>query len=580
MTPWWQKQSEEARLRLARHDALLHLAVLAVIAGVLSGLVIIAFRLLVEELAAFWSPSGSEEDFEAVSLQYRLVLPLLGAVLLAILYVRFGKGVRVLGVARVIERMNYHQGHHSLRGFLMQFFGATIAIVSGHSVGREGPHVFLGAAASSLFGQKLRLPNNSIRTLVACGTAAGIAASFNTPLAGVIFALEVVVMEYTIASFIPVVLAAASATLVSIAAFGNAPAFTIQPLSLTSLTDVPMVILLGLIAGALATLMILLVKLVAGRAKRLEMWQRMLIAGFVMLPFAWLLPQTMGVGYDTVNQLFGGETLLQLALLLVLGKLLATSAVIGLGIPGGIIGPSLFIGAALGAACEALAVSAGMDVVPGFLPLLGMGAMMGATLQAPLAALTAMMELTHAPGIIMPGMLAIVIASMTASEVFGQESIFITMMKAAGLDIDQNPVRQALRRLGVVSAMSTDFSRTRQQIKVGEAQQLLQDKPVWLLVEKDDGSAVLLRAVDLAGVIGEKEEANSDPVEEATIDLLDIPGQRFDATAVSSRATLQEALEKLDTQVAEALYVESDSVTGVPRIYGILTRDMIESAYR
>ncbi|OOY42316.1 hypothetical protein BOV91_07375 [Solemya velum gill symbiont] len=554
MTPWWQKQSEEARLRLARHDALLHLAVLAVIAGVLSGLVIIAFRLLVEELAAFWSPSGSEEDFEAVSLQYRLVLPLLGAVLLAILYVRFGKGVRVLGVARVIERMNYHQGHHSLRGFLMQFFGATIAIVSGHSVGREGPHVFLGAAASSLFGQKLRLPNNSIRTLVACGTAAGIAASFNTPLAGVIFALEVVVMEYTIASFIPVVLAAASATLVSIAAFGNAPAFTIQPLSLTSLTDVPMVILLGLIAGALATLMILLVKLVAGRAKRLEMWQRMLIAGFVMLPFAWLLPQTMGVGYDTVNQLFGGETLLQLALLLVLGKLLATSAVIGLGIPGGIM--------------------------PGFLPLLGMGAMMGATLQAPLAALTAMMELTHAPGIIMPGMLAIVIASMTASEVFGQESIFITMMKAAGLDIDQNPVRQALRRLGVVSAMSTDFSRTRQQIKVGEAQQLLQDKPVWLLVEKDDGSAVLLRAVDLAGVIGEKEEANSDPVEEATIDLLDIPGQRFDATAVSSRATLQEALEKLDTQVAEALYVESDSVTGVPRIYGILTRDMIESAYR
>lgn len=411
-----------------------------------------------------------------------------------------------------------------------------------------------------------------------CGTAAGIAASFNTPLAGVIFALEVVMMEYTLASFIPVILAAASATLVSVAAFGNIPAFEIQPMTLGDLADVPIIVLLGLLAGALSTLMIVLVRKITGLVRDMEMWKRMLLAGLAMIPFAILVPETMGIGYDTVNQLLAGHMLLLTALLLVFGKLLATSAVIGLGVPGGIIGPSLFIGAALGALCEALATALGVDVPAGLLPLLGMGAMMGAALQAPLAALTAIMELTHSPGIIMPGMLVIVIASLTASEVFRQESLFITMMKASGLDFDQNPVLQALRRVGVAAAMSTEFSRARNLVSVDEAETLLVNKPLWLIVEEDGQPVTLMRAADLANYLEAEAQEHTDSNKE--IDLMAIPAQRYDVSSVSIRENLQEARDLLENSAAEALYVASDSSTGIARIYGILTSEMIESSYR
>ena len=124
-----------------------------------------------------------------------------------------------------MERLTRHQGYLPLRNAVIQFFGGAIALISGQSGGREGPAIHLGATAASLLGQKFQLPNNSIRTMIACGTAAAIASSFNTPIAGVIFAMEVVMMEYTVASFLPIIVAAVTSTLVSQAFFGAAPAF-------------------------------------------------------------------------------------------------------------------------------------------------------------------------------------------------------------------------------------------------------------------------------------------------------------------------------------------------------------------
>ncbi|MDX1344748.1 MAG: chloride channel protein, partial [Sedimenticolaceae bacterium] len=248
---WIARRLESLQLRLARPDALAQLAFLGILAGIMTGVVIVAFRLLAEGVLALLL-AGDPENYEALAWQYRALLPLLAGLFLILLFHFASKGIHVLGVARVMERMAYHQGYLGLRELLLQFFGAAAAIIGGYSVGREGPHVHLGASSGSLLGQWLRLPNNSIRTLVGCGTAAGIAASFNTPLAGVIFALEIVMLEYTIASFIPVILAAASATLVSIAVFGNEAGFDIPIMELASLAHMPLVLLLGLAVGMLS----------------------------------------------------------------------------------------------------------------------------------------------------------------------------------------------------------------------------------------------------------------------------------------------------------------------------------------
>ncbi|WP_456447283.1 chloride channel protein, partial [Thiolapillus sp.] len=260
---WLATQMEDMRLHLARPDALIQLALLGLVTGLLAGGVIVLFRMLVEYIQNLALHGRGPDAFESLSLLERFGYPLMGAILLALMFRWFAKGLYVLGVARVLERMAYHQGHLSLRGFMLQFFGVAIALVGGHSVGREGAHIFLGACTGSLLGQKLELPNNAVRTLVGCGTAAGIAASFNTPLAGVIFSLEVIMMDYQLASFIPVILSAVTATVVSNAALGNAAVFSVPVMELSSLKEIPLVVVLGLLSGALAAGFIRLVRSIA-----------------------------------------------------------------------------------------------------------------------------------------------------------------------------------------------------------------------------------------------------------------------------------------------------------------------------
>ena len=182
----WAERLDESRIHLARPDALLPLAFLGLLTGLLAGGVIVLFRLFVEGVQDAILPGSGSENYEALSGWGRLLLPLLAAVLLAAMFRWVAQGITLLGVAGVMERMAYHQGRFPTRGFLLQFFGAAFAIIGGHSVGREVPHVYLGASSGSLLAQHLGLPNNVTRALVGCGAAAGIAASFNTPLAGVV----------------------------------------------------------------------------------------------------------------------------------------------------------------------------------------------------------------------------------------------------------------------------------------------------------------------------------------------------------------------------------------------------------
>jgi H+/Cl- antiporter ClcA len=530
----------------------------------------------VESTQAGFLPQNLPENYEALPPLLRLCLPVAGGLLIGLIFHRYAKGLFVLGIARIMERLAYHQGYLSLREFLLQFFGAAIAIISGHSVGREGPHVFLGAASGSQLGQKLSLPNNTIRTLVGCGAAAGIAASFDTPLAGVIFALEVIMMEYTLASFIPIILAAVGANSLALFILPTTEPFEVSSLQLGSLQELLVVLLLGICAGTLSAIFVHLLHLTSNKSKALAFWQKTLLAGIIAGLCGLLVPEVLGIGYDTVNKILLGQVAFELLLLLVVVKLIATSACIGLGIPGGMIGPALFMGAALGGIIAPLPglFFEGQVSDPGFYALIGMGAVMGASLQAPLAALTAIVELTHNPQVVMPGMLAIVVASLTSSEVFRKKSLFITMLQSSGLDYRTDPVMQSLRRVGVASVMDRGFIRCSSLITRRTAERILKDAPEWILIDtKDAAPAYLLPGVDLARTLEEENKADE-------IDLLEIPARRSQVAGISQLATLQEALEKLEQTGAEALYVERIGRFRSLTIEGILTPEQIESAYR
>jgi CIC family chloride channel protein len=564
---------QRLQLRLSSGNAVLPMAALGLLSGLLAGAVILVFRLGVELTQAAFLPDGTPEGYEALAWPLRLALPVAGAVLVGALFHWLGRNAPV-GVVHVMERLAYHQGHMPLRNALLQFLGAALCLVSGQSLGREGPGVHLGAGSASQLGQRLTLPNNSIRTLVACGTAASIAASFNTPLAGVAFAMEVVMMEYTIAGFTPVILASVSGAVLTRAVYGPEPAFAVPALHLASGWEMAYLVPMAIVIGLLAAAFIAAVRQMALTTAGHPVWLRFAVAGVLTGLIALAVPEVMGVGYDTVEAALNGRLGLGLLLAVVAAKLVATAVAVGLGMPGGLIGPAFIMGAAAGGAVGYLGgvlVDTGASP-PAFYAMLGMGAMMGAVLQAPLAALTAMLELTANPNIILPGMLVVVGAKLVVGQGFRQSSIFLVLLRARGLDYRHDPVMQTLRRAAVASVMDTRFVRAERCLERAAAGSLLAGEPRWVVVQEEGRPRALLPAADLARFLSEAED---DPV-----DLLDMPGSRLELAPIPFQATLQEAVDLLETGQAEALYVQRVTAPLIAPIQGVLTRADIEASYR
>ncbi len=576
------EQVERLRLLLAGRRGLFLLSVLGLISGLLVGAVIILFRLLIEMAQSGILPTGNSENYESLSWQLRILLSGGGGLLLGLLF-HFASpaGLRV-GVIHVLERLGYYEGHLPFKNMLLQFVGGAISIIAGHSVGREGPSVHLGAAAASLLGQKLQVPNNSIRVLVACGAAAAIAASFNTPLAGVIFSMEVILMEYTITGFTPVILAAVSATVVNWIAFGKYPAFIVPALELGSYWELPLIVIMGVTIGGIAALFIAQLKWLSVKVKNVPIWLKFPLAGLAVGLCAFFAPEIMGVGYDTVDEALMGRMAIQILLLVLVVKFIATVVSIGMGLPAGLIGPTLFMGAIAGSFFGLLfGLLPGNSSEPGLYAMLGMGAMMGATLQAPLAALVALLELTANQNIILPAMLAIVSANLTTRELFGHDSVYISQMRGFGLDYRNDPVAQSLRRLAVTSVMNNKFVIVQPVLTKKQAEGLISDLPTWLIINRNEGK-LLMPAVDLAHSLGEAntESASAAEAPDVKINLLEIPSKRIQLAPVSIRATLQQALKILDESEAEALYVIKPLSTTADKIFGIVTRQSVEEEYR
>jgi H+/Cl- antiporter ClcA len=420
------------RFRGAPPEALPQLSLFGLACGLAAGALMVVFRMTVEGTQALFLPGANPENYEALGAAARLLLPLGGALAVGALFQWLPPSAREVGPAHVIDALERGGGRLPLANALAQWVGATLSIVAGHSVGREGPAIHLGAACGSLGGQRLALPESSVHLLVACGVAAAIAASFNTPLAGVIFAMEVIVTEYSVAGFAPVILAAVSATAITRLFYGADPAFQMPDLALRSFWELPYIVGVGVAIGALAAAFTVSLRFFAAQAAKLPFWVAATLGGAAVGLCALAAPQVMGIGYDTVNEALLGRLALGSLAAIALLKLLATTAGVGLGLPGGLIGPMLVIGAAAGGALGI----AGAFIAPqyastsGFYALVGMGAMMAGTLHAPLAALTAMLELTGNPNVLWPGMLAAIAAFGTSRELFRQRPVFEALLEA------------------------------------------------------------------------------------------------------------------------------------------------------
>jgi H+/Cl- antiporter ClcA len=563
-------QIESIRSFLSDYRAVLPYALLGIIAGICSATVIILFDLLLSGLSSIWLAEGSPNGFESLPRWMHFALPVAGAAALGLIFTAIAPEQRETGIVHVLSRMHSHYGRLPMRNALVQFLGGAAALSTGLSGGREGPGVHLGAAVNSNLAVWLGLPNNSQRVLIACGTAASIAVAFDTPLAGIIFAMEVIVMEYSVVGFTPVILAAVSATALNRSLDAGGALFALPPVHLESLAELPAIVLLGFVAGAVIAGFITLLR----QFLKLGQWPvfaRFAAAGVATGGTALLVPEVMGLSYDTISDALAGQLAPALLLTLVACKLLATAAAVGLGLPVGLIGPSLVIGACLGGAIghwgNQLLPALSSD--PALYVAIGMGAAMAAVLNAPLAALLAVVELTQTVNIVFPAMLAIIAATLTNTILFRQRSAHQTVLAHLQRSIPDDPISLLLHQTSVVTAMEVGVRAVPATVDAETLASLRQSMPTWCLLKRDDEKLYLVRGSQLSEVLEGEEH------EEGCI-LTELDLRRWSVAALNARATLQEALDTMRRQTVEAVLV-THSTTG--DVLGVLTRDTIDQFY-
>lgn len=447
----------QLRKQLAQPKTSIQLSLLGLIAGICASLLIIAFRLCIETVQGFYL--DKPDDFTSLSGGDRFMLPLAGIALILIV-ARLTKYQHYrMGIPFVIYRMKAFYGMMPFKNTLNQFFAGVVTMASGFSVGREGPSVHLGAASTSFLGSWLKLPYNSIRTLTACGIAAGISASFNTPLAAVIFVMEVVLREYKTHIFIPVMLAAVSGSILSRLVFGNSHELANLNIEVLSGWHYPYLVITGIVIGSFAfAFNRQLIEILRG-FKNVKMAPRLILAGFITAVIGYLIPEALGSGLGAIEFAQEQSSNGSLLMMVFVCKAMLTFFAIGLGVPGGVIGPIFGLGMILGTMLALLgnAFIGGDNNYTDLYGVLGLAGLMAATLNAPLAALVAALELTNNPDIILPAMLVIATAHVFSVQVFKNRSIFLQQLELQRMPYQNPSAEESLSKVGLLSEMQTNY---------------------------------------------------------------------------------------------------------------------------
>jgi chloride channel protein, CIC family len=444
------------RQQLAYPKVSWQLCLLCSIGGLAAALFIIAFIATIELIQSFFSVI--DDNYTSLDPLSRFDLPILGALVILFFSWMTGYQYARTGIPFVLHRLKIAYGIMPFRNTFNQFIGGVVSLSTGFSVGREGPVVHLGAAASSFIGSRLNLPYNSIRTLCASGIAAGIAASFNTPIAAVIFVMEVILREYDVHMFIPIMLAAIIGSMLTSQVFGSVHDYEFLANVIVNYQHFPVIILAGIFIGILASGFNRYIVAIIKQFEHWHIFTRFMLAALITGALGYFVPYAMGTGSSAVVFLHDQSAHLQLVVGLLAAKFLMTIFAIGLGMPGGIVGPIIGIGAIAGA-CAGLLLNTWFPSIniTSELTLLGMAAFMAATLNAPLAALLAVVELSHQLDIMLPAMVIITTACLVSGQIFKNKSVFIMQLDWQKLPYRRPPIETTLQKIGVLSKMKSRF---------------------------------------------------------------------------------------------------------------------------
>ncbi|MBN1264663.1 MAG: chloride channel protein [Anaerolineales bacterium] len=469
-----KKSAYAVLLKRLRSSEEIFLILTSILVGLGAGVGAILFRYLikgVEWVGYTWVPMVTAGWGKA----YVVFVPAVGGLLVGLLVYNFAREAKGHGVPEVMEAVALRGGRIRPVVAIVKSLASSLSIGSGGSVGREGPIVQIGSALGSTIGQWFHLSDERIRNLVACGAAGGIAATFNAPIAGVIFALEVILAEFRVNYFSTVVISAVSASVIAQAVFGDLPAFPIPvEYQINHVIEFAFYPLLGVLAAFVG---VIFVKVLYAAEDLFESWKAIpewfqpavggAMLGVVALvyplftPLQWeKLPQIFNVGYDVIEEALLNHTALAVVLLLLILKLLATALTLGSGGSGGIFAPGLFMGAMLGAAFGILmnTLFPGIPAPAGAYALVGMAAVFSASAHAPITAVIILFELTGDYKIILPLMLTVVIATLISRHFLKGESIYTLKLSRRGVRLRAGRDVDILQGVLVSDVMTTDVS--------------------------------------------------------------------------------------------------------------------------
>lgn len=424
--------------------------------GVGAGLAAVLFRWLI----AFFNQigfGGGRTVLSFLGSYYVILIPAIGGLVVGPLVYFFAREAKGHGVPEVMEAVALKGGRIRPVVALIKALASSVCIGTGGSVGREGPIVQIGSALGSTLGQILRLSDERIRILVACGAAGGIAATFNAPIAGVIFALEVILREFSSAYFSMVVIAGVASSVISQAFLGNFPAFQVPPYSLVSPWELFFYTLLGLFAAIVALGFIFLLYRMEDLfdAWKFPEYIKPAVGGLGVGLLGLYIPAVFGVGYDAIEKALYGQMGAVLLVGLVVSKLLATSLTLGSGGSGGVFAPSLFLGAMLGGAFGSLVHYWMPEVTasPGAYALVGMAAVFAGAARAPITAVLILFEMTRDYRIILPLMFATGLSTLVSARL-SKETIYTLKLRRKGVDVDARNDLNIMRAIKVGRAMA------------------------------------------------------------------------------------------------------------------------------
>lgn len=431
---------------------------LALIIGAGAGLGAVVFRYLILAITNLvtgrndYGAAGRVASLHLPALGpwFLLLAPVVGGLLYGPLVYRFAPEARGHGVPEVMLAVAQNGGRIPARVAAVKSLASALCIGTGGSVGREGPIVQIGSALGSSIGQWLRVPEHRLRLMVACGAAGGISATFDAPVAGVFFALEIILRAFTAEAFGVVVISSVTANVIAHALVGHDHVLQLPAYSLGSAAELPLYGVLGLAAGVVGwgfARFLYLVEDVCDRVWRGPEWLRPAVGGVLLGAVLFALPQMYGVGYPVLESAVSGSYALGLLVLLLVGKMVATSLTIGIGGSGGVFAPSLFVGGMLGTAfgVVAQAVFPGLALSPGAFGLVGMAAVFAAASHAPIAAALIVFELTGQYAVILPLLVAVALAT-GLSHLISRDTIYTLKLLRRGIDIDGAAEPERLRR--------------------------------------------------------------------------------------------------------------------------------------